>query len=75
MELVRRHAVALRVQPLVDTLHRLSEEGVLRPGTDPQAVADMMIGSYYASYIRTGDRDVRLPDRVVDTIWPLMAET
>ncbi|WP_128435012.1 TetR/AcrR family transcriptional regulator [Streptomyces cyaneus] len=75
LELVRRHAVAPRVQPLVDTLHHLREEGVLRPGVDPQVVADMMIGSFYSSYIRTGDRDARLPDRVVDTLWPLMEGT
>ncbi|MHC5908320.1 TetR/AcrR family transcriptional regulator [Streptomyces sp. S6] len=70
MDLVRRHALAPRTRPLVDTLRRLREEGVLRPDTDVVVVADMMIGSFYASYLRSGDQDPLLADRVVAALWP-----
>ncbi|KPI00433.1 transcriptional regulator, TetR family [Actinobacteria bacterium OK074] len=72
LELVRRHAIGPRVQPLIDTLHRLREEGALSPDLDVQVVADMMTGSFYASYLRAGDRDPHLPDRVVATLWPIL---
>jgi AcrR family transcriptional regulator len=74
LELVRRHAVAPRVRLLTDTLLRLHEQGALRPDLDLDVIADMMIGSYYASYIRTGDLDAGLPGRVVDVLWPLIAQ-
>lgn len=58
---------------LVDTLRRLSEKGIVRPDIDPDAIADMLVGSYYSSYLRTGVQDTDLPDRIVDTLWPLIA--
>ncbi|MFF4253823.1 TetR/AcrR family transcriptional regulator [Streptomyces sp. NPDC001663] len=73
MDLVRRHGVAPRVQPLIDTLRRLSGEGVLHRDSDVHVVADMMVGTFYAAYLRAGDQDTGLPDKVVDTIWPLIA--
>ncbi|MFJ2605686.1 TetR/AcrR family transcriptional regulator [Streptomyces sp. NPDC087425] len=73
VELVRRHAVAPRVQPLIDTLRRLCKEGALHPDTDVQVIADMMIGSFYSSYLRGGGEDPQLPGRVVAAIWPVIA--
>jgi AcrR family transcriptional regulator len=73
LELVRRHGVAPRVQLLTDTLRRLHERGALRPDLDLVVIADMVIGSYYASYIRTGGQDADLPNRTIDTLWPLIA--
>jgi AcrR family transcriptional regulator len=73
LELVRSHAITPRARLLTDTLRRLREQGAIRPDFDLQVITDMMIGSYYAHYIRTGDQDVDLPDRVVDVIWPLIA--
>jgi AcrR family transcriptional regulator len=73
LELVRRHGVAPRIRILTDTLRRLHAQGALRPDLDLDVIADMVIGSYYASYIRTGDRDADLPDRVIDALWPLIA--
>lgn len=70
LELVRHHAIGPRMQPLIDTLRRLREEGVLRQDTDVLVVADMMIGSFYSSYVRTGDQDTGLADRVVSALWP-----
>ncbi|MFJ9565127.1 TetR/AcrR family transcriptional regulator [Streptomyces fuscichromogenes] len=72
MELVRRHGVGPRVQPLIDTLSRLVDEGVLGRDSDVHVIADMMIGSYYASYLRTGSGDTDLADKVVDAVWPLL---
>lgn len=73
LELVRRHGLAPRVRLLVDTLRRLSEKGIVRPDIDPDAIADMLVGSYYSSYLRTGVQDTDLPDRIVDALWPLIA--
>ncbi|WP_406432119.1 TetR/AcrR family transcriptional regulator [Streptomyces sp. NBC_00631] len=75
LELVRRHAIGPRMQPLIDTLRRLREEGALRPDMDVLVVADMMTGSIYSSYLRTGDRDPGLADRVVAALWPVLADT
>ncbi|WP_425839852.1 TetR/AcrR family transcriptional regulator [Streptomyces fractus] len=74
LELVRGHAIGPRMQPLLDTLHRLREEGELRTDMDVLVVADMMIGSIYSSYLRTGDRDPGLADRVVAALWPVLSE-
>ncbi|MFJ1646442.1 TetR/AcrR family transcriptional regulator [Streptomyces sp. NPDC088258] len=73
VELVRHHAIAPRVRPLIDTLQRLYGEGDLRPDIDVHVIADMMVGSFYSSYLRGGDQDPHLPDRVVATIWPVIA--
>jgi AcrR family transcriptional regulator len=73
LELVRQHAISPRMQPLIDTLRLLREEGVLRPDTDVLVVADMMIGSFYSSYVRTGEQDTGLADRVVSALWPALA--
>jgi len=75
MELIRNHGITRRVQPLIDTLHRLREEGALRADADVQVIVDMMIGSFYSSYVRTGDQDPRLPDQVVETLWPVIAHS
>ncbi|MEV0635934.1 TetR/AcrR family transcriptional regulator [Streptomyces sp. NPDC050619] len=74
LELVRRHAIGPRIQPLFDTLHRLREEGALRSDMDVLVVADMLTGSIYSSYLRTGDRDPGLADRVVAALWPVLAD-
>ncbi|MFF0625022.1 TetR/AcrR family transcriptional regulator [Streptomyces sp. NPDC004296] len=73
MDLLRHHALGPRMRPLIETLGRLREEGVLQPDIDVLVVADMMIGSFYASYLRSGDQDPLLPDRVVATLWPGIA--
>lgn len=73
LDLVRRHAITPWVQPLIDTLKRLCEEGTLRSDLDVHVVADMMIGSFYSSHLRSGGNDPRLPDRVVAAVWPAIA--
>jgi AcrR family transcriptional regulator len=73
LDLVRRHAITPRVRPFIDTLWRLCEEGVVRKDIDLDVVADMMIGSYYSSYIRREDSATHSTDEVVETIWPLIA--
>ena len=73
LELARIHGIAPRAQVLTDTLLRLQEQGVLRPDLDLAVITDMVIGSYYSSFIRTGGHDPDLPDRTVDVLWPLIA--
>jgi len=72
IELVRKHALEPRQKPLIDTLRRLAAQGVLREGVDAELTADMMIGSYYASYMRQGERDPELEGRVVEMVWRLV---
>ncbi|MCA1219017.1 TetR/AcrR family transcriptional regulator [Streptomyces sp. 8L] len=73
LELVRRHAVEPRTRVLGRTLRRLDDEGLLRPGLDLGTLADLCLGSYYSAYLRSADTPTDLPDRVVDTLWPLIA--
>jgi AcrR family transcriptional regulator len=73
LEMVRNHSIAPRMQLLTDTLRRLHEQGVLRPDLDLEVIADMVIGSYYSSFIRTGGHDADLPDRTIAALWPLIA--
>jgi AcrR family transcriptional regulator len=73
LELARTHGIAPRTQLLTDTLRHLHEQGALRPGLDLDVIADMVIGTYYAAYLRTGAQDPALPGRTIDTLWPLIA--
>ncbi len=73
LDLVRRHAIEPRVRPFMDTLRRLRDEGFVRKDLDLDVVADMMIGSYYSSYIRRDDSATHSTDEVVEAIWPLIS--
>jgi AcrR family transcriptional regulator len=73
MDLARRHAIAPRVGPFLETLRRLRDEGVIGQHIDLEIIADMMIGSYYSSYIRRGDSATHSTDDVVEAIWPLIS--
>jgi AcrR family transcriptional regulator len=73
LELVRVHGIAPRVQLLNDTLLHLHKQGALRPDLDLEVISDMVIGSYYSSFIRTGGHDPELPERTVAALWPLIS--
>ena len=73
LELVRVHGITPRVQLLTDALLRLHEQGALRQDLDLEVISDMVIGSYYSSFIRTGGHDPELPERTVAALWPLIA--
>ncbi|WP_329454983.1 TetR/AcrR family transcriptional regulator [Streptomyces sp. NBC_01497] len=72
LDIVRRHAVEPRTRVLTRTLRRLADAGLLRRGLDLGTICDLCLGSYYSAYLR-GEESRDLPDRVVDTLWPLIA--
>lgn len=44
--------------------------GELPPSTDPEAIASMLIGSFYARYIATSDLPDDWAQRVLAPVWP-----
>ncbi|MGH3394649.1 MAG: TetR-like C-terminal domain-containing protein [Streptosporangiaceae bacterium] len=44
--------------------------GELPPSTDPEAIASMLIGSFYARYIATSDLPDDWAQRVLSPLWP-----
>lgn len=68
-ELFRERLVVPRRQRLHQVLDRGRQLGTIDPDADLDAAANMLIGSFYALYIRSGRLDEGWPERVVDTIW------
>ena len=73
LEILRQRLVEPRLQELTGTLRRLQDQGLIRADLDLEAMADLCMGSYFATYLRTGDLDPAQADRVIDTLWPLLA--
>jgi hypothetical protein len=57
---------ALLRQALADGV----EVGELPPSTDPEVIASMLIGSFYARYIATSDLPDDWAQRVLSPVWP-----
>ena len=60
--------------PRRDALRKSLEAGVsageLPPHTDPDIVANLLIGSFYARYINAGSIPKSWPSKVLAQIWP-----
>ena len=46
------------------------EAGELPPSTDPEVIASMLIGSFYARYLATSDLPDGWAERVMSPVWP-----
>ena len=74
LEQLREHAVQPRCEELTEVLRGLQERGAIRKDVDLDVVVSLCFGSYFADYLRTGEAVTDLPDRVVRTLWPALAE-
>jgi AcrR family transcriptional regulator len=74
IQIFREHAMAPRVQIFADTLRALQKRGDLKLALDVDLISTLCFGTYLADHLRYGKGDKDLADRVVDTLWPALAE-
>ncbi|HET6736317.1 TetR/AcrR family transcriptional regulator [Mycobacterium sp.] len=72
-EVARAHLVEPPLQTIVQAMRHLQTRGHIRGDLDLDVFADLLFGSYIAAYLRTGQLDPELPDRVVRAMWPVIA--
>jgi AcrR family transcriptional regulator len=72
LEILRKHAVEPRVSLVENVLSRLQERGAVSKDLDKHTIATLCFGSYFAAFYR-GDSRKKLPETVVDVLWPAIA--
>ncbi|HWR47049.1 MAG TPA: TetR/AcrR family transcriptional regulator [Pseudonocardiaceae bacterium] len=73
LKLVQQHLIVPQLRVFVETLQCLQKQGHIRAGLNLDVIADLCLGSYFATYLRTGELDPALPDRVVGALWAMIA--
>ncbi|MET9878737.1 TetR/AcrR family transcriptional regulator [Actinacidiphila glaucinigra] len=73
LEQLREHGVRPRCGELTQILLRLRDRGEVREDVDVDTVVTLCFGSYFADYLRTGGSGADVADRVVGTLWPVIA--
>ncbi|MHB1390916.1 MAG: TetR/AcrR family transcriptional regulator [Thermoleophilia bacterium] len=69
MRLFRERVIAPRRLRITTMLKRGIMDGRLRPGIEPEQVADCLIGSYFAHYLTGRPTSGSWPRGIVDLIW------
>jgi AcrR family transcriptional regulator len=72
LALWRERVIAPRSGHMRDRLREGIEAGEIRSDLDPGLALEMMVGAYYARYLRGEAFDERWAERVVATIWPAL---
>lgn len=70
LETFRRRVVGPRRALLRQALADGIEAGELPPSADPEVLASMLIGSFYARYLAASDLPADWPDRTLRPVWP-----
>lgn len=65
LELFRRHGIAPRVERVLSVLTAARDDGDLPPGTDVTLLTDMLLGAYFAAYLRGAGSTEDLAERLV----------
>jgi AcrR family transcriptional regulator len=73
LEILRKQAVEPRVTLVENVLSQLQERGAVHDEIDKHTIATMCFGGYLAAFYR-GENTKELPETVVATLWPLIAE-
>lgn len=73
LEQLREHGVRPRCGELTQILLGLRDRGEVREDVDVDTVVTLCFGSYFADYLRTGGSGADVADRVVGTLWPVIA--
>ncbi|CAM3755643.1 TetR/AcrR family transcriptional regulator [Nocardiopsis rhodophaea] len=73
LAMAREHGVEPRHALIEAALRRGQESGELRTDLDIDTVATMLHGTLFQSYLRTGEFDQDLPQRIVNAVWPAIA--
>jgi AcrR family transcriptional regulator len=63
-----RRALAAHLDPLMESLTRDSEEGLLRRGVDADILLDLILGSYLGEVLRHGEPRPAWLDRTVEVL-------
>jgi AcrR family transcriptional regulator len=74
LQAFRARLVGPRRAALRQALSDGIEVGELPPSADPEAVASMLIGSFYARYLATSDVPDDWAKRVMSSVWPEVPE-
>ena len=70
LEAFRRRLVRPRRALLRQALADGIEAGELPPSAEPEVMASMLIGSFYARYLATSEIPADWPDRALRPVWP-----
>jgi len=70
LETFRRRLVGPRRASLRQALADGIETGELPSSADPEVLASMLIGSFYARYLATSEIPADWPDRTLRPVWP-----
>ncbi|MBU6493724.1 MAG: TetR/AcrR family transcriptional regulator [Burkholderiales bacterium] len=73
LDAFRRRLVEPRRAALRQILIEGIDAGELPRGVDPEVLASMLIGSFYARYIATSDLPENWPDATLQQVWPAAA--
>ena len=73
LEIFRERTIAPQLNILIDTMRQLQDHGSVKADVDVEVLADLCLGSYLATFLRTGELDPAEADRVIDTLWPLIS--
>lgn len=73
LEIFREQTIAPQLNILIDTMRQLQDHGSVKADVDVEVLADLCLGSYLATFLRTGELDPAEADRVIDTLWPLIS--
>ncbi|SMD26608.1 TetR/AcrR family transcriptional regulator [Kibdelosporangium aridum] len=74
LDILRKHAVEPRIELLENCLSLLQDRGAVRDDIDKHTIATMCFGSYFAAFYR-GDSKKKIPEAIVDVLWPAIAKT
>jgi AcrR family transcriptional regulator len=70
LEIFRTHLIRPRRALLCQVLADGIRAGELPPSTDPEVLAGMLIGSFYARYLATSDLPDDWAERTLSPLWP-----
>jgi AcrR family transcriptional regulator len=74
MKILRKHAVEPRIALLEGMLKQLQDRRAVKADTEVRTIAMMCFGSYFAAFY-AGDPKKSIPERVVNVLWPAIAES
>ena len=75
LDILRERAVEPRMAALRAVILDLQQRGAVRAEVDVETVVTMCFGSYFGAFLRHGEDDVELADKVATELWRGLAVT